>query len=110
MKIRKGFISNSSSTSFCLYGWKFNDIREIFPTIKEIADKLEEEFDPSEIIIENWDDREKLIGIGNVDFKVCSSTIMDSPSEIKKKQVEKFAEYFNLPEPETYSDTFNDFC
>ena len=29
MKTRHGFVSNSSSTSFCIIGWKFSDVDEL---------------------------------------------------------------------------------
>ena len=36
MKIRKGFVSNSSTTSFCIYGACFQDVDD------DLQDKLEE--------------------------------------------------------------------
>lgn len=41
MKIRKGFVSNSSTTSFCIYGKHFCDY-DVKEKIKEVNEKLKE--------------------------------------------------------------------
>ena len=42
MKIRQGFVSNSSTTSFCIYGAMSNDISEDFEDMDlyEVCDEL----------------------------------------------------------------------
>ena len=38
MKIRSGFVSNSSSSSFCLFGCRINNDDEVFERITNIID------------------------------------------------------------------------
>lgn len=45
MKTRKGFVSNSSSTSFCMYGTTldFSEMEELMEKVGIITDEMEEE-------------------------------------------------------------------
>lgn len=53
MKIRKGFVSNSSSTSFCLYGYRIpgDDVKEFASNLLDEYDKFKVEstemYDPT---------------------------------------------------------------
>jgi hypothetical protein len=68
MKIRSGFVSNSSSSSFCIYGAHFSSPSEAIELIEEIGGDVmlvtqakallsDESGDPSDFLME-WADKE----------------------------------------------------
>jgi hypothetical protein len=70
MKIRQGFVSNSSASSFCIYGAHFSDINEAVELISEIGGDIMlvdqakallggDEGDPNDLL-EQWADKEDL--------------------------------------------------
>jgi len=69
MKIRTGFVSNSSTTSFCMYGAQCDiDLKTAFlmSLTKEEFENLENDFynfDGFEEALENFEDREKFLEI-----------------------------------------------
>ena len=75
MKIRNGFVSNSSSSSFCIYGtvierdyWNiFNTIRENSP---EALEKIKDE-------IKKWDDNEEILAWMDGDESVLENSDLD---------------------------------
>ena len=70
MKVRVGFVSNSSSTSFCIYGTTFSDMSEVIELITEIGSDemiakqakslLADGDDDLSELLENWAAKEKL--------------------------------------------------
>ena len=62
MKIRYGFVSNSSSTSFCIYG-KYFDNNEITEELRENAEKS------GLRVINDQNDNGSYIGISFTDIK-----------------------------------------
>ena len=103
MKIRLGFVSNSSTSSFCLYGWyKHNLTAEQIELVKAIANV--EEF---------CDDSNDYIGIGNQendlhfeDDDEAMDYECDGPSDEEMAKLDKFALEQNLPKPDMYGSTF----
>lgn len=82
MKIRQGFISNSSSSSFCIYGTYTDDINAIVRTFLEekSSEELEEILSDNCIDVDDLDEEDAIDNIlDNLDFselaEILSSTI-----------------------------------
>ena len=67
MKIRNGFVSNSSSSSFCIYG-TFMSFDEIFERVKDSLseDELEEIEEDDYMLIEKLEDK-----LGDFEIHQC---------------------------------------
>lgn len=130
MKIRNGFVSNSSSSSFTIYGWSeevlSKHVGENMPIgldflkldIDEdlFTEKLEELW-PGE---NTWDitscrdsNGYNVFGIGSAGDEVdhyvdnfSNDFRYDEPNDDKKKQLDEIAEVLNLPAPKIYQETF----
>ena len=112
MKIRNGFVSNSSSSSFCIYGWKCKTYEEK----DELVDRLKQHEDDNdcEITYSNTELGEYVVGVGHTacdmdhymedweDFK-C-----ESPNKEKQKKLKKIGRKLKLSVPKMYSETFYD--
>ena len=75
MKIRQGFVSNSSSTSFCIYGVCLEDSKVDYEEIEGLADAAEVE-------LYRGDDDFKYLGL-------AWSTIKDDQTGLAFKQATK---------------------
>ena len=85
MKIRNGFVSNSSSSSFCLYGYSIYDIREFLEKIKNYIDNDKYK----EIVcgiddIDDIDDEDLEFCIDNIDEKYLEFYINDNIISVTK--------------------------
>jgi len=128
MKIRNGFVSNSSSSSFTIYGWSekilSKHISESLPAFVGVRLEIDED-----VFCENieklWDGREwdiisfrdrdgyNIFGVGSAcdeaDHYVGNwheGFRYDEPDDEKKKQLEEIGKKLGLPEPQIYSDTY----
>ena len=105
MKIRLGFVSNSSSTSFCIYGMNISgdNLKEIF----EVED--EDDFDPGNDldVFFNEDGSEVYIGrslmdckddetMGNFKKKIIDDIKKSSKKPIDDNEFDYFEESFYL--------------
>jgi hypothetical protein len=113
MKIRAGFVSNSSSASFCIYGWtntkldmKCNDAYDLYRKLRMDYDKIVESSHPC---------CEMVMGVGNVHTNLYTDEnedwrdfVSDPPTEQEMAELDKIALKLNLPKPEMYSETWYD--
>jgi hypothetical protein len=99
MKIRLGFVSNSSTSSFCIYGYSINKNDE------SLLCKLQKETSRSFIVpLEIKRNRQKfVIGVGNLDTHVdqwyngdCEYYEAEEPDEKLIEIFNKFAEKNNI--------------
>ena len=127
MKIRIGFVSNSSAASFCIYGWtskelentRFKDeefkwypyeckkfvaeIHKIDPTLKITSSHTPEDY--------------FVIGVGEAGTEIDHNMEYDQdwhdyrcpePSISKGKRLDEVAKKLDLPQPKLYADTWFD--
>jgi len=109
MKIRNGFVSNSSSTSFCVYGWIKDDLNQ---TVKDTLKKIEAE--ESRNFKRFYIECGTSIGFGrkedaeyNEDGEPIESEI-DGPTTEEVEYIDAITKKYNLPSPSYYSGTFRD--
>ena len=112
MKIRAGFVSNSSSSSFCIFGWGENDLKSIgfdyYNFIKAVQEKCGLSLDHS---FYNGSD-EYIIGLGNTNeefdhyMEDWQSYECDPPTEEQKILIYEIGMIFKLPKPGLYADTW----
>jgi len=132
MKIRNGFVSNSSSSSFTIYGWKGDDLNKHLASLSPAFVDVEVWFDEdafSENLEKvwngkNWDmtysrDRDggQVIGLGvagdHVDHYMAPHQDWEDfeypkPEDEKRKKFDELAIKLGLPKPQLYQDTFYD--
>ncbi len=128
MKIRNGFVSNSSSSSFTIYGWSeevlSKHIGKLLPDFVGVEVSIDED-----VFCENiekiwaghdWDILSfrdsngcNIFGIGTAGDEVDHYAMdffkdfkYDEPSNKKKKQLDEVAEKLGLPAPQVYQETF----
>lgn len=105
MKIRTGFISNSSSCSFCIFGWdlSYNEAYEMEKKLKIAG------FDP---IVSSSPWNNDVVGVGNRDdefdhhMEDWQDYCADGPTAEEVNKLKIFAQENNLPKPEYFSATW----
>ena len=131
MKIRLGHVSNSSASSFTIYGWTEKELSQhignIMPSFFDVdmfiddetfCDNLEKLWDGHEwdIVADASSDGMKIFGLGEagdeIDHNVTEGRWEDfkypEPSDEKKKAFDEVAKKLNLPKPSIYQETFFD--
>jgi len=132
MKIRNGFVSNSSSSSFTIYGWTQEDLckhlSSISPAFTDIefwidqytfSENLEKIWDGDnwDITYSNTRDGGQVFGLGVSGMEVdhylpphqdWEDFKYPEPEDEKRKKFDELAEKLNLPKPKLYQDTFFD--
>lgn len=110
MKIRQGFISNSSSASFCIYGWTSDQLKLSYMESLEFCNKLREKHPK---IFYFWHPTsEFIIGVGNtnedMDHDMCDweDYTCHSPDPEEMKLLDQVAEEMGLPKPTMESATW----
>ena len=78
MKTRSGFVSNSSSTSFCVYGAHFNEEREFLKSFQVNSPELFENF------INKCDEEWRAELRGEVDDDDCQGALCEWQSELEE--------------------------
>ena len=130
MKIRLGFISNSSATSFTIYGWSEQDLTAHFTSLSPVMEgvelsideyafreKLDKEWGGKDWAITNSEDKDgyMIYGLGEYGCEIdhyfqgpgrWEDFRFPEPSDEDKKKMDEMAARLNLPEPKLYSDTF----
>ncbi len=127
MKIRTGFVSNSSTTSFTIYGWSEKVLSEHIGKSLLAFSNVELTID-EETFCENieklwsgdeWDvvscrneSHEYIFGIGSageeVDHDMLDPFEFDEPTKNQKKELDAIAEELKLPAPSIYQEVFYD--
>ena len=113
MKIRKGFVSNSSSSSFCIYGTQFESLNDLLTALKkmgsltqqQIYDNVNEALTP-ETPITNEEELTELIydyGGSEVVDAVFSSDILGvyTGSEYNEDMISIGREWCSIGDKET---------
>jgi hypothetical protein len=125
MKIRNGFVSNSSSSSFCIYGWTedvFKDKHESLKGDKTYynygADELEKLLKTTshELIIVSSSSlfSHFVMGVGNVETEIdhyieeWEDHVAEEPTRKEMEELDRVAEKLSLPKPQMYTATWRD--
>jgi len=115
MKIRNGFVSNSSAASFCIYGWNEEDLNKDYYEIKALAERIGEKLGKTKIQLTSASKYEVVMGVGNVayDFDHLEEWTYnweqykcDLPADEEKKKLLEIAKEMGLPKPKLFSETF----
>ncbi len=109
MKTRSGFVSNSSSSSFCIYGWKCNDYTEEC----NLMGKLKIYFrDSMDLTSSCTPDEYSVVGVGhtNSEFDHYMDDWEDyecePPNSELMTELDRVAKSLGLEEPEMYRATW----
>jgi hypothetical protein len=125
MKIRIGFVSNSSSTSFCIYGWT-EDVFKDKPELRVQKDdkiyychggdalKKFLKTTPHElnIVTSCSPSNDFVMGVGTVENDIdhymedWEDHVAEEPTQKEMEELDKVAEKLNLPKPQMYSATW----
>jgi hypothetical protein len=132
MKIRNGFVSNSSASSFTIYGWSEDslsaNIAKLSPAFAGVAITIDEDVfeqnleeiwtgDSWDIVSKHDPDGIKIIGIGQSGCEIdhylppgqdWEDFEYPEPTDKKKKEFDKIAKQLNLPKPKLYKRTWFD--
>jgi len=108
MKIRIGFVSNSSVCSFCIYGWSEKDLNKGFGEMLSFCKELSQKYKDVKM---TWTSNSKdvaILGVGNIvsDGPWDYSEKSRCPAENEKRKLEKIAKEIGLPKPKLFSETF----
>ena len=109
MKIRLEFVSNSSSSSFCIYGWSENQLKSL-----NLLDKIKEIEKLENVVFEDiYCEFETWIGFGNSEGDLhpdedCDhdDILVDGPTDIEIQKLDAIVKKYNLPIPGTNSGTW----
>lgn len=111
MKIRKGFVSNSSTTSFLCYGWTKYELHYAQSEIDKLATRLEE-LTQEDVV--NWDvNGTHYLGVAKWSGDLHPEEGDDMEINFRDElavmlAVEQVQREFNLPEPDWYTDQYRD--
>lgn len=118
MKIRSGFVSNSSSSSFCIFGWTEEDLKRLNINIDELEERLLTKYPDIrfECAHPPWSD--KIIGVGNREEDLHFAdewggdddegfdNPVDEPAEAECNKLLEIAKQEGLPNPEMFEDIY----
>jgi len=126
MKIRNGFVSNSSSSSFTIYGWTEDVFENVLKNSSPLLDGMRIDIDEYQII-ENlekfWDDPysltcccdsegRKVFGLGRYGTEIdhyvedWENFYYDEPTDEEKEKFDKLAKELKLPKPQIIKEAF----
>jgi hypothetical protein len=113
MKIRTGFVSNSSASSFCIYGWDYDLLKQESIDIDELIKKLQEQHPNL-----HFDDYyhpyyDGILGVGNFENEIdhwygedWEYYQADPPNEKEMNKLDQFAKNNDYPFPKMYAETW----
>lgn len=112
MKYRSGFVSNSSSSSFCIYGWLCKTYEEHIELFKKL--NTYREILGYNITLSNtpYTDNEYIVGIGHTASEMDHYMVdwqdykCKNPSSEEKENLNTIAIKLKLSTPILYSETF----
>lgn len=112
MKIRSGFVSNSSSSSFCIYGWVCKTTDELY-ALKDRIEKCKKDSNIDIIITHsNNNVGEEVIGVGNTNTDMdhymedWENYECNPPTDKETKALKRIGKKLKLPPPQLYNETF----
>lgn len=119
MKIRTGFVSNSSSSSFCLYGIYTDSLTEnkkLIQKLIETEDNINTTEEAEEVLAYDWYSAEKILGeIHCIDYdgfyigeSWASIKDDETGAQFKKRVEEKLKEYFPNKQCSTFEKAWRD--
>lgn len=103
MKVRIGFVSNSSTSSFCMYGWNKNQLTDEQYTLIKSCDKINVE--------DFYASYDTYVGVGNQESDLHfededTDYLCDGPTLDEKIKIDELAKLYKLPEPSSYGQTW----
>jgi hypothetical protein len=113
MKIRVGFVSNSSAASFCIYGWTNDDLGMNYSQSIDLANKLREKI--SFIITSPDPDSEVIVGVGHAEDEIdhwygedgeWEDYQCEYPDKDEMTELDTVALEFGLPKPILHQATW----
>ena len=118
MKIRNGFVSNSSSQSFCIYGWDDESLKTDngesldYSEIWAIKDKISKLYKDIRLVDSSSPSSDIIFGVGSVNYDIdhgdedWEDYESPEPSKEEMDKLDKVSEEMKMPKPKMFIATW----